>query len=190
MNLDPEHVSRFGPYAKIYQPESYREPPAFASAPQGPRVAWPEPPPPPEADVTVRGAAHQEAANARRNAFMSAANDTTETSTPPTELVAEPEDAVAPHDMIDVTLRRETATFSIPVSEARLPGSLGAALAKAADRPDVTLTTSAPSAALPPPLPPTASTLHEADDADTAQENELSDDDLAFIGRIAPEAAE
>lgn len=141
LSLDPEHVSRFGPYAEAYGEEARREPPAFARAPQGPRVPWPPLPPHPEADVTLTAMTTQ-------SVLPDAANDT-----------------------IGVTLQRETATFTVPVSEARLPQSLQAALA-AASR-------SGPA-------------LHSADDGDVEPlaALEFSQQDMALIGRMAPEAAE
>ena len=136
LSLDPDHVSRFGPYAEAYTDDARREPPAFARAPQGPRVPWPPLPPHPEADVTLSAPA------------LDAANDT-----------------------IGVTLQRETATFRVPVSEARLPQSLHAALA-AASRTEPEFTT------------------QEDGDAEPLTSLEFSPKDLALIGRMAPEAAE
>lgn len=150
LSLDPDHVSRFGPYAEAYQPtdhlEQRREPPPFATAPQGPRVPWPPLPPHPEADVTLTPAPTQPA-------LPDAANDT---------------------NTIDVTLSRETATFSLPVSEARLPKSLNTALAAASN----------------------AHTAHDQYLTEIVTEDGPHEDvpfsqhDLALIGRMAPEAAE
>ena len=146
LSLDPDHVSRFGPYAEAYQPAPHREPPPFAMAPQGPRVAWPPLPPHPEADVTLSPAAPQ-------TALPDAANDT---------------------NTIDVTLSRETATFTLPVSEARLPKSLNAALAAASNA-------------------HAAHDQHRTEfvtDDGSHEEVPFSQQDLALIGRMAPEAAE
>lgn len=158
LSLDPEHVSRFGPYAEAYDEESRREPPAFARAPQGPRVPWPPLPPHPEADVTLTTPQPYTAA---------------EISTPDhtAHLTRLPD---AANDTIGVTLSRETATFTVPVSEARLPQSLQAALA-AASQGD-----------------PTFRRSPMAEDADTEipPALEFSQHDLALIGRMAPEAAE
>lgn len=176
LSLDPEHVSRFGPYANIYRPEPYREPPAFATAPQGPRVAWPEPAPPPEADVTVRAQSEPDRPDADNDTSTAAAIRHNETP--------EADADGATSGTIDVTLRRETATFSVPVSEAQLPGSLKAALKKAAAKPETTIIKEEQKVLAPPPLP------KGAVNAETSDPSELSDEDIAFIGRIAPEAAE
>jgi hypothetical protein len=162
VSIDPEHVSRFGPYAEVYQPQPVRTPPPYALAPQGPRVAWPLPPPLPEADVTVK------AANANTQP-VAAVREDTQTET------------------IGVTLSRETATFSMPVSEAQLPSSLHAALAKVRDY------------AAPASLATETAVLNveEIDDLETSDEpaasvteTELTAGDLALIGRMAPQAAE
>ena len=149
LSLDPEHVSRFGPYAQAYDGEARREPPAFARAPQGPRVPWPPLPPHPEAAVTL---------------------------TTPSQDVVPPELPLtrlpdAANDTIGVTLQRETATFTVPVSEARLPHSLHAALA-AASR-----------------AAPAFANLEDGE-SEPLTELEFSQQDLALIGRMAPEAAE
>lgn len=190
---DPDHVSRFGPYADAYRPEpqrrevantTRREPPPFALAPQGPRVPWPAPPPLPEADVAVKAAMA-----AVPVALPEADNDVTTVVAIPNTLPQAMPHSVMPRtttvasatgDMIDVTLSRETATFSVPVSEARLPNGLQAALAQvttvAADsEPDGLLA------------------LDHDDDHDhhaPLSDAELSAHDLAIIGRMAPQAAE
>ena len=177
--VDPEHQSRFGPYAQTYQPEPRREPPAFATAPQGPRVPWPQPPPLPEADVMVK-----------------AANDTAmimPLSRTPLSEPATAEQSNAPADKIEVTLSRDTATFSLPASEAHLPQSLKAAFENAKS-----LANSSPQTV---PLtgteagPLSVEHLEVAlDSEETVQpvvtSTELTARDLAFIGRIAPQAAE
>ncbi len=180
---DPEHVSRFGPYADVYRPQPYREPPPFALAPQGPRVPWPAPPPLPEADVTVKTQSPATASVAPNTTRLpDVANDTV------TVIPMPHNDATQrPTDLIGVTLSRETATFSFPVSEARLPLSLQAALASISDA-----SRAAPTRAL--------AAVDVADDQDdtalsdydleTARDIELSPHDIAVIGRMAPEAAE
>lgn len=173
LSVDPEHVSRFGPYADTYRPETrqdnrqdtggsfhqpvHRQPPPYALAPQGPRVPWPAPPPLPEADVTVSAAA---------------------TRMQPAMTVAAPPEAA--NDTIGVTLSRETATFSVPVSEARLPQSLHAALesAKALGGGDA-----AQQQVL-------IGEIDPLQDLEPGTDGEFSARDLAFIGRMAPEAAE
>nr|HPG88722.1 hypothetical protein [Hyphomicrobium sp.] len=174
---DPEHASRFGPYADAYQPELRREPPPFARAPQGPRVPWPAPPPHPEAEVTLTPPPSIEVAPSTQ-LLPHAANDTTVLTMPR-----------KPHgetttDTIGVTLSRETATFSLPVSEARLPQSLQAALASASHayraEPTVALLANDDASSIEARQP----------SRDVDNEIELSAQDLALIGRMAPEAAE
>jgi hypothetical protein len=176
--IDPEHVSRFGPYAETYQPQQrVQTPPAYALAPQGPRVAWPAPPPLPEADVTVKPAAPPALP-------QDAANDTS-TIVPMQRTPVVREDT--PTETIGVTLSRETATFSVPVSEAQLPQSLHAALAKARGyAAPVDLTTET-----------TLLNVNDIDDleisdepATSVTETELTVRDMALIGRMAPQAAE
>ncbi len=87
--------------------------------------------------------------------------------------------------MVDVTLARETATFSVPVSELNAPGSLKSALAKAG----IAKVAEAEHELPAPPL------LLEADDMEDEPVEEigkdpLSDKDLAIISRMAPPAAE
>lgn len=163
LSLDPEHVSRFGPYAEAYNEETRRDPPAFALAPQGPRVPWPPLPPHPEADVTLESPAQLSAAT--KNAHL----DTIETVTRLPD---------AANDMIGVTLSRETATFTVPVSEAHLPQSLQAALA-AASKAGSAFNTG-----------PSADSEMSDDEDEVSPALELSQQDLALIGRMAPEAAE
>jgi hypothetical protein len=170
--VDPEHQSRFGPYAETYQPQL--DAPAFATAPQGPRVPWPAPPPLPEADVMVR-----------------AANDTAMILPLPRAALAtmNASESTGDAEKIDVTLSRETATFSMPASEAHLPQSLHAAFDKAR------LMNVSKSQATP------LEASHSKTLADEHSEvvhpelipladSELTPQDLAFIGRIAPQAAE
>ncbi len=174
LSLDPEHVERFGPYARKYQQQAddrpdhapdYAEyqnpPPAFALAPQGPRVAWPSPPPLPEADVTVIAAANANTQQPLAEAVIErTANDP---------------------NTIDVTLSREVATFSVPVSEATLPHSLMAALKKAQTLPAENHETDHPM-------------RDHLNDFETSlsghQDIELSARELALITRMAPQAAE
>lgn len=196
LSLDPEHVSRFGPYAETYRPEpardaSPRQPPPYALAPQGPRVPWPAPPPLPEADVTVKAANGNTQRPGPVAAAMDAANDTTtivpmarQTFEPVAPAASSASVAAAPAESIDVTVSRETATVSFPVSEARWPQSLHAAFAKAqalAGQAAVEL----PSDAL------YDDHLEVIDAAPaTTTDNEFTARDLAFIGRMAPQAAE
>ena len=186
LSLDPEHTSRFGPYAETYRPQ----PPAYASAPQGPRVAWPTPPPLPEADVTVKAANGNTQQPAGRESPI-AANDTALImSMPRTALVrsGEPATEIVTHpqvtETIDVTLSRETATFSLPVSEARLPQSLQAAFAKAQALSGASLAATDAT-----PLHVEHSEVHDGANL-PATEAELTAHDLALISRMAPQAAE
>ena len=91
--------------------------------------------------------------------------------------------------MVDVTLSRETATFSVPVSEAATPASLTAAISKVRDH-----------ASGEKPAAETVAQLSLADDTDDADFDDLDDHrpgeeiltlaDIALIGRMAPPAAE
>jgi hypothetical protein len=153
-------------------------------------VAWPQPPPLPEADVTVK------AANANTQAPVppDAANDMTTIvpmTRPPLTRTASITSDVSRDDTvredrttdtIDVTLSRETATFTVPVSEAHLPQSLHAALAKAK------------SLAGSPATETQSLLVSKIDNSDVLDaipaETELTARDLALIGRMAPQAAE
>ena len=195
---DADHISRFGPYAEIYQPE----PRPTAAAPQAPRVQRAAPPPLPEADVTVKAANSNTAremtsfmaavetrlaAAAAASAASQLRDDATivrlsrtndETLSPP----AVPQNAA----MMDVTLSRETATFSVPVSvpvsEAVVPNALKSAFARAQ-------------------LISTAQAVESGPSQDFGRSGRLSDRrspandeftaaDMALIGRMAPPAAE
>ena len=85
-------------------------------------------------------------------------------------------------EVIDVTLSRETATFSVPVSEAQLPQSLNAALAKALTSEPVTATEIA------------AATIDQPAEREDLfpvhSDSQFTEQDLALIGRMAPQAAE
>jgi hypothetical protein len=167
--IDPEHAARFGPYASAYRPE-----PGFAP-PQAPRVRRPPPKPDPEADVTVMAA--------NSNVSQTAPSAPPPLPEPrPATIVTLPRHS---DSQASFTLRRETATFSVPVSEAVMPDSLKAAMkafdgrwkeldvANADDLghdPDAALTRAA------------VTPIHLDDP--------LSDDDRAFLRRIAPPAAE
>jgi hypothetical protein len=172
MAIDPEHAARFGPYANAYRPEPELAPP------QAPRVRRPPPKPDPEADVTVKAA----------NSNTATTGPATPPEVRPATVVtipraasAEPSAAVSttPAQRASVTLQRETATFSVPVSEAVMPDSLKAAMRAFGRR------------------------LSTADDAEAIDgegiatalhaipmDDQLSDHDRALIRRIAPPAAE
>ena len=98
-----------------------------------------------------------------------------------------------PAEKIDVTLSRETATFSVPVSEARLPQSLQAAFEKAKSVAQVPSQTAPLDVTHAHPL--SIDHLEVGSGADETVQpvltsTELTARDLAFIGRIAPQAAE
>ena len=92
-------------------------------------------------------------------------------------------------NMIDVTLSRETATFSLPVSEARLPQSLQTQSLQVALRTAECLATDSAAGRI---AAPENDGLSEDLDAVHAasNEHELTARDLALIGRMAPQAAE
>lgn len=171
LSLDPDHVARFGPYASAYA--------LHDRPPQAPRVPRPAPRPE-EAEVTVKPAACDKDRNAVPDAAPVAE------STVVVALRSEPAARIEPAaGMVDVTLARETATFSVPVSELNAPGSLKSALAKAG----IAKVAEAEHELPAPPL------LLEADDMEDEPVEEigkdpLSDKDLAIISRMAPPAAE
>ncbi len=215
LSIDPEHSARFGPYAgNVAQNAPYD-----SRAPQSPRVPRGAPPPPPEADVTVRVAnantvtvdplpQHPFAAPAPQQqpressvvvALPRSNNDTAgrmaQSATQPNPAASMP----APN-MVDVTLARETATFSVPVSEAMVPDSLRSALAKArqtvamdaavAQAPMISIAGET-SRAL-----PDAQTVIETDETfddeiiEPIEKDDLTARERAFLSRMAPPAAE
>lgn len=169
--IDPDHAARFGPYASVYRPE-----PEF-TPPQAPRVKRPAPKPDPEADVTVRAA-------------NSNTGEAAPSSPPPLSATVvaiprqvqprnreEAETSRRSEPRAHVTLQRETATFTVPVSEAVMPDSLKAAMRAFNGHPaDISGDHDAVSK-------PRPMQVIQAEDP-------LSDDDRAFIRRIAPPAAE
>ncbi len=181
---DPEHASRFGPYAESYHPQS---PPA-ARAPQAPRVTRPVPPPLPEADVTVKAA--------NSNTVPLSARTVTEI---PRELTREiatvvrlPRAAPDMTNKVDVTLSRETATFSVPVSEAVLPDALRAALPRAQQMP-ARLSQALAAVDIGGRAEAHVAGMHaESGRATdwTGEAEPFTAQDIALIGRMAPPAAE
>jgi len=167
---DPEHSARFGPYAKVYRPGTN-------APPQAPRVRRAPPKPDPEADVTVKAA-------------NSNTLDPAKIVPPPLpdfrsgEVVAMPRhqpsrsDAPSTEQRASVTLQRETATFSVPVSEAVMPPSLEAAMHRFDGRWQT--------------LETDRDGIIEVGEqvAGAGPEMQLSEDDRALIRRIAPPAAE
>lgn len=175
---DAYDTARYGPYAQYRQnaPESLRQAPpeSRANAPQSPRVARSSPPPIPEADSNTQSSGSQP----RDTAVVVPMSRTNATSTAADQGFANP-------NSVDVTLSRETATFS--VSEANMPGSLRAAIAKAQSH---IVTGSGPSKADLETAPETLNTDDECAEPKDLYADKLSDRDLALIGRMAPPAAE
>jgi len=189
-HVDAEHAARFGPYAPFAAASSRApldEPPVIEPAPpQAPRIPRAPARVEQEAEVTVK---------APSNASMQGATGG-QTTPPP-----------VPHaDKVDVTLARETATFSIPVAEAMVAGSLKAAMSKAAavatGKPEACMEAvraPAQTSLLPPAAgPPKADSpmlqwvpedeLEEIE-VEELKAGELTQRDLAFIGRMAPPPA-
>ncbi len=183
--IDPEHAARFGPYASFA--EANRPDPALPTPPQAPRVPRPAPKPDPEADFTVKAANSNtiqtvDIAPPPLPEFRPATVVMVPRNAPPrAEPVQETSDDAAPAGpRAQVTLKRETATFSVPVSEAVMPASLKAAMKTFDGR-----WTKVQGAT----IEPEAATDDVQNRVPEAQ-NELSDDDRAFVRRIAPPAAE
>ena len=174
--VDPDHARRFGPYADTYRPE----PPQMSRAPNAPRVPRPAPPPLPEADVTVKAAnsnttslaVHADAPADREEATVVRLSRTNSDNGP----------------TVDVTLARETATFSLPVNEAVLPSSLAGMLAAAEKLRVVQVEQPAV-----PEIEAVASGDGLMDDEELSRpvdDTPFTDKDFALIGRMAPPAAE
>jgi hypothetical protein len=189
LSIDPQHAMRFGPYAETYRPDP-ASPPYYAP----PRTRRP-PTTQPEVDATVKAANSNTARTAPIVPPPLSRNTTaTVVPMPRAQHAAQPNDdtnsqSVRDPAMARVTLQRETATFTVPVSEAAIPDSLKVALAGAdqnganvvrrrqpVDVIDVLpVREPAPASQEPPPRLP---------------EDQLSAEDRAFIRRIAPPAAE
>lgn len=92
--------------------------------------------------------------------------------------------------MVDVTLARETATFSVPVSEAMMPESLRNALAKA--RQETALQSAHGKFGGEADANAVIDTDEEIDDeiAEPIEKDDLTARELAFLSRMAPPAAE
>ncbi|MFA7306975.1 MAG: hypothetical protein WC026_09920 [Hyphomicrobium sp.] len=190
-SVDPAHEKRFGPYATAYRPNSNAssnsgaEPPFF-SAPHAARIRKPSQPPLRETEISVR------AANSNTTAAPPAdVQPATVIPIPrfefrnrtdnerPSAALAEP--------VASVTLQRETATFTVPVSEAVIPSSLRDALTKSAAyrteaRDDIAQLEVMASA--------TDDQLFWEQDQPPADQEPLSASDEALFRRIAPPAAE
>ncbi|CAA2136593.1 hypothetical protein HYPP_00050 [Hyphomicrobium sp. ghe19] len=182
--IDPEHAARFGPYAEAYRPE-----PALPSAPQAPRVRRAPPKPDPEADVTVK------AANSNTIQTAPIAPPPLPDFRPATVVTIprphqphseKPAEALTPAEpRANVTLQRETATFSMPVSEAVMPASLEAAMRRIDGR-----WIEVDSENIDPAGANYLAHLDEEKLSGPAEEIQLSEGDRALIRRIAPPAAE
>lgn len=186
---DAEHVARFGPYANAYP---NRSPVLDPSPPQAPRVTRPVAPLP-EADVTVKAAANSNTQTMAPPAPLTAALRESVVVPMPARPQAEDRSTTLPPPapaMVDVTLARETATFSIPVGET--PTSLKEAISRVTAPPPLTPVTRAPEA-----VPPTTARLEliplselEDIEPEDVKAEPLSERDIAFISRMAPPAAE
>jgi hypothetical protein len=184
--VDPEHEKRFGPYAAVYHPDT--EPPYF-SAPQAPRVRRPPPPPLPEADVTVKAANSNTAATTAPISEIHPATVVTipRPAQPRHRVENEGPATVRDEPLASVTLQRETATFTVPVSEAVIPASLKDSLAQFSGHRVGTPKDWRE-------LPTIASKPEEThlweQDQPRSDQDPLSASDKALIRRIAPPAAE
>jgi hypothetical protein len=186
--IDPDHAARFGPYANAYRPEPSLTPP------QAPRVRRPPPKPDPEADVSVKAAnsnsievvttpAPSPVQDVRHATVMTIARSAS--LEPEGDQIAGGIVSPSGEARASVTLQRETATFSVPVSEAVMPDSLKTAMrAFDARWPNVSRASTYPlTEVADSPSAPRSERALEAED-------QLSDHDRAFIRRIAPPAAE
>jgi hypothetical protein len=184
--VDPEHERRFGPYATVYRPES--DPPYF-SAPHAARARRQSQSPLREADVTVKAANSNTAAAPPPPAEMRPA---TVVTIPRPESRHRPEEnertnTVRGEPLASVTLRRETATFTVPVSEAIIPSSLKNALAQSSgyrmEAPDDLQDLGAIASA-------TEDAHFWEQDQQLPDQDSLSASDKDLFRRIAPPAAE
>jgi hypothetical protein len=221
LSIDPEHAARFGPYASNVPQMA----PFNAGAPQSPRVPRPAPPPPPEADVTVKAAnsntvtvhtlpphpfatapneMHQSPRESSVVVALARSTGDTAGRMAQSEAQANPPSNMVPN-MVDVTLARETATFSVPVSEAMMPDSLRGALAKArqdaaqhavAEASNVPANRESTHDDLPDNLNASRVIEIEFDDEpddeiiEPVEKDDLTARELAFLSRMAPPAAE
>lgn len=199
--VDAAHAARFGPYASIYQDGVQ----PVSMPPQAPRLP-PQFKPLPEADVSVLKpglaadrtsppAPAKEVSPAGTSKVVSLARALAQV--PPTQAPAAPVPPALPQaraaapetpsappmvpapPMVDVTLARETATFSIPVQDAKAALDKAAAQ-KGGDAPVYTYE-----------LVP----LEDLDDEPASEPEEIGNDplserDLSIISRMAPPTAE
>ncbi len=206
LSIDPEHAARFGPYASNVA----QNVPFEARAPQSPRVPRPAPPPPPEADVTVKaansntvtvhtlpphpfaaGSGEQHQPLRESSVVVALARSTSETAGRMAQSSVPLNDApnMVPN-LVDVTLARETATFSVPVSEAMMPESLRNALAKA--RQETALQAAQEKLGGNADASAAIESDEEIDDeiVEPIEKDNLTARELAFLSRMAPPAAE
>lgn len=179
--VDPDHAARFGPYAAVYHPDADG---AEFAPPQAPRVRRPPPPPAPEADVSVR------AANSNTAEDGHAQPPPLPDIRPATVFTIPRASARDDGGMARVVLKREceTATFTVPVSEAVIPHSLKAAFFRSGEGSRRNVTPQAPSSTIVDAQFQAAERNEEAV-SDTG-EARLSAADRALIRRMAPTAAE
>lgn len=181
--VDAEHAARFGPYARAYQQQR----PAFDVTPQVPKDARP-------VALAAESEASRNAANANKLCPVTAPPPL-----PKAEMATDAATLKPTPAMVDVTLARETATFSVPASEVMSTGTLQAALSQAR------MQDTGRDLTQPPPLKAVASSatniaapavielLDIADDdgfVEDVKSDPLTERDLAIISRMAPPAAE
>ena len=119
LSIDPQHAMRFGPYAETYRPDPTPPPTHMAARTRRPPASAS-----PEADATSNAANSNTARTApivpppsrstatvvampRAQHYAQANNETSQPARDPA--------------LARVTLQRETATFTVPVSEAAIP---------------------------------------------------------------------
>ena len=190
--IDPEHATRFGPYAETYRPDP--PPPPHFSAPQTPRFPR-TPAAPPSADVAAKAANSNTAQTAPIAPPFPDLRATATVVAIPRPSQPRPQNGVEyagqserDETLASVTLQRETATFTVPVSEAVIPDSLKAALT-GSERPWARAFAARQKIETAETGPAREDGL-AGDDAPHAGQDQLSAEDRAFIRRIAPPAAE
>jgi len=185
--IDPAHEKRFGPYATAYRPNSDPESnPPFFSTPRATRTRQPSPPPLRESEISAK------AANSNTTAAPTAdMQPATIIPIPRSEFRHRTDNertsAALAEPLASVTLQRETATFTVPVSEAVIPPSLRDALVKSAANQTNARNNMGE-------IDHMASATDDAffweQDQTPADQEPLSASDKALFRRIAPPAAE
>ncbi len=186
LSIDPQHAMRFGPYAETYRPDPTPPPTHMAARTRRPPASAS-----PEADATSNAANSNTARTApivpppsrstatvvampRAQHYAQANNETSQPARDPA--------------LARVTLQRETATFTVPVSEAAIPDSLKMAFAKADQNWANTFKRRQEADVIEAePVQAAAPARHEPS---RLAQDQLSAEDRAFIRRIAPPAAE